>query len=271
MEVIEGIAGWRARYAAWREEQGALLARDELGRYPFVENEHAPFAPLRRALPLVNLALITSAGAYVEGTEPFDTNAREGDISFREIPAEVEPDDLRFAPRGYDPSAVRQDYNSQVPLARLFEFEENAIIGQLNPAFWSFCGFIPDAARFAEESLPPLVERVKHYGAHAALLIPASLLCHQSMALAGRALEAAGIPTMMIAVEREMTKRARPPRAAYYREGRYGSVAGLPDWPEYQRRVLDEALRLIEPMDTPELRRIYPDLETAIQLERGER
>ena len=32
--------------------------------------------------------------------------------------------------------------NAQVPVARLLEFEQNGIIGQLNPVFWSFCGFI---------------------------------------------------------------------------------------------------------------------------------
>ena len=53
---------------------------------------------------------------------------------------------------------------------------------------------------------------------------------------------------MMLAVDKEIVESVRPPRAALY-QGEYGSVSGLPKFPEHQRRILDEALRLIEPMD----------------------
>ena len=99
--------------------------------------------------------------------------------------------------------------NSQVPLARLLEFEGNGIVGRVNEVFWSFCGFIPSAARFADAALPRLIERVRRYNVQAALLIPASRLCHQTMGLAARALEAAGITTMMLAVDREAADRVR--------------------------------------------------------------
>jgi hypothetical protein len=157
-----------------------------------------------------------------------------------------------------------------LPLARLFEFESNGIIGQLNPVFWSFCGFIPDAARLAEEMVPRLVESVRRYQAQAALLIPASRLCHQSVSLIARALEDDGIPTMTLAVAQDVVQSVRPPRAAFY-EGELGSVAGLPNWPEYQRRVLDEALRLIEPMDQPGIRKLAVEMESKVEKARGER
>ena len=272
METIERIDEWRVRYGRWRQDGGEEAARrgDVGDGYPYVVNKRAPFIPARRALPMLNLALITSAGAYTDGTEGFDLNAPGGDVSFREIPVEIEAEDLRWAARGYDATAVEKDMNAQVPLARLFEFEGNGIIGQLNPVFWSFCGFIPDAGRLAEEALPRLVERVKRYEAQAALLIPASPLCHQSMALAARAIESAGITTIMLAVKREIVESVRPPRAAYY-VGECGSVAGRPGWPEHQRRVLDETLRLIEPIDHPGIRNLVVELETSVEMSRGEK
>lgn len=269
MEIIEELEEWRRSYADWQKKGGA--ASDDVDdSYPFVKNRRAPFAPARRALPMMNLALISSAGAYIDGTDPFDTSAPDGDLSFREIPSQIEAEDLKFAARGYNPAAVEQDINSQLPLARLFEFESNGIIGQLNPVFWSFCGFIPDAARLAEEMVPRLVESVKRYQTQAALLIPASRLCHQSVSLIARALEDDGIPTMTIAVVQDIVQSVRPPRAAYY-EGELGSVAGLPNWPEYQRRVLDEALRLIEPMDQPGIRKLAVEMESKVEKARGER
>src|SRR5947207_8597066 len=87
------------------------------GHYPWVENRTAPFRPARRALPMLNLALITSAGAYIDGTDAFDTSIFGGDASFREIPVDVGPEDLKWSARGYDPAAVLEDMNAQVPIA----------------------------------------------------------------------------------------------------------------------------------------------------------
>ena len=275
METIERIDDWREHFRRWQQgrssSSGASPAQDEIGDdYPFVENKRAPFRPLRRALPMLNLALVSSAGAYIDGTEPFDESSAAGDLSFREIPIEVEAEDLKFTARGFDPTALRQDINSQVPVPRLEEFASNGIIGQLNPVWWSFCGFIPDAASMTDELIPRLVERVRRYEVQAALLVPASRLCHQSVALLARALEQNGIPTIMLAVSRDVVERVKPPRAVYY-NGEFGSVAGRPEWPEHQRRILDETLRLLEPMDQPTVHKLTVELETQVQNARGER
>jgi D-proline reductase (dithiol) PrdB len=269
VEIIERSEEWHRHYADW--ERSRNPNDDEVGdSFPWVRNRHAPFRPSRRALPMLSLALISSAGAYIDGTEPIDTHAPADAVQFREIPTEVEPVDLKFSARGYDAAAVSQDINAQVPLQRLFEFRANGIIGQVNEVFWSFCGFIPDAATFVERSLPRLVERVRRYEVQAALLIPASQLCHQSVALAARAIEQAGVPTMTLAVVKDVVEKARPPRVALY-DGQLGSVAGRPNWPEHQRRVLDEALRWIEPMDQPGIHRLVVDLESAVEKSRGEK
>jgi hypothetical protein len=39
---------------------------------------------------MLNLALVSSAGAYIDGTDPFDTSTPDGDFRFKEIPIEVE-------------------------------------------------------------------------------------------------------------------------------------------------------------------------------------
>ena len=267
MKIIEDIDGWRRRFEGWKQSSDANRTGDVGSDYPFVRNRRAPFTPARRALPMLNLALISSAAAYIDGTTPFEPSA---DVSFREIPIEVDSEDLRYVARGYDPAAVQQDMNAEVPVERLLEFETNGIIGQLNPVFWSFCGFIPDAARVAEELAPKLLERINRYEVQAALLVPASRLCHQSVGLVARAVELAGIPTMTLAVVREVVESVRPPRVALY-NGELGSVAGAPNWPEHQRRVLDEALRLIEPMDQVGIRKLTVDLQSQVEKARGER
>lgn len=261
--VIEKPAEWSGRFSNWR-------GSDKLSNYNFVENVYSPFTPARRALPLTNLALLSSAGAYIDGTQAFDTTSRDGDISFREIPVEVEAEDLLYAGRGYDMTAVRQDRNAQIPIERLTEYQDNGVIGKLNDVWWSFNGFIPNARLVADQLAPQLVERLKRYEVQAALLVPASRLCHQTMALIARAVEEAGIPTIMVSVDKAIPEMVRPPRTAYY-NGEFGSVVGKPNWKEYQLRVLDESLRWIETFDQPGVRKLAVALENEIEKDRGEK
>jgi D-proline reductase (dithiol) PrdB len=261
--VIEKSTEFAGRYRNWR-------SNDDLNNYPFVVNIHAPFAPARRALPMLNLALISSAGAYINGTNAFDTTVRDGDATFREIPVEVEAADLLYAARGYDPTAIREDMNAQIPVERLLEYQGNGVIGKLNDVWWSVSGWIPNARLVADSLAPQLVERLTRYQVQAALLIPASRLCHQTLGIVARALEMANVPTIMLSVDGAMTDRVRPPRTAFY-TGEYGSVAGKPNWKEHQLRILDESLRWIETFDQPGARKLAVKLESEVEQERGER
>jgi D-proline reductase (dithiol) PrdB len=262
-ELIENVGEWSGRYSRWK-------ANNDLRNYTFVQNTYAPFTPARRALPMLNLALISTAGAYIDGTEAFDTTARDGDAKFREIPIEVGAEDLRFASRGYDPAAVQKDINVQIPVERLLELQANGVIGNLNEVFWSLNGYIPNARLVAETLAPQIIERLNRYEVQAALIVPASRLCHQTAGLLARAIELAGIPTMMIAVRRDIVDMVRPPRSAYY-DGELGSVIGKPNWKQYQIRVVEEPLRWIETFDQPAARKLTVDMETAVEESRGEK
>ena len=263
MEIIEKREEFSSRFGRWN-------TNEELRGYPFIRNTHAPFTPLMRALPMLNLALISSAGAYIEGTDPFDLESRDGDMEFREYPLEVDARDLRYAAKGYDPKAVMEDRNVQIPIERLLEYQGNAVIGHLNDVWWSLSPWTPNARMVAEEMAPRLAERLNRYEVQAALLIPASPLCHQTLGIVARGIEMSGIPTMMLAVDTAAVDRVRPPRSAYYK-GEFGSVAGTPGWPEYQLRILDEALRWIETFDQPSSRKLAVHLQTQVQVVRGER
>ena len=261
-ETVEGLTEFSGRFKNWR-------GNDNLNNYPFIKNARAPFTPMRRALPMLNLALISAAGAYIDGTEPFDIESRDGDINFREIPIEVEAEDLRYAARGYDPGAVLQDRNALVPVDRLSEFVENVVIGRFNHVWWSLSSWIPNAALVARELAPTLAERLNGYEVQAALLIPSSRLSHQTLGIVAREIEKRGIPTMLISVDRSITDNVRPPRTAFY-NGEFGSVAGKPNWKEYQIRILEESLRWIESFDQPTARKLTVILESEVQQSRGE-
>ncbi|MEO5860266.1 MAG: glycine/sarcosine/betaine reductase selenoprotein B family protein [Pyrinomonadaceae bacterium] len=263
MELIEKQSEFAGRFARWNGDE-------KLTGYPFVDNINAPFTPVKRALPMMNLALISSAGAYIDGTQPFDLEAKGGDHEFREIPIEVEADDLRYAAKGYDPKAVLEDRNSQIPIDRLSEYQANGVIGRLNETWFSLSPYIPNAAMVAGEIAPKLADRLKRYEVQAALLIPSSRLCHQTLGIVARGLESYGIPTIVISVDRGITDRVRPPRTAYY-IGEFGSVSGEPNWHQHQLRILDETLRWMETYDQPGSRKLGVEMETLVEAARGER
>ena len=263
MQLIEKQPEFVSRFARWSGDEN-------LRGYPFVENTNAPFTPLRRALPMLNLAVISSAGAYINGTEPFDLSSKDGDPNFREIPIEVGAEDVRYSAKGYDPIFVQEDRNSQIPIDRLREYEGNAVIGHLNDCWWSLSPYIPNAATVATDIAPKIAERLTRYQVQAALLIPASRLCHQTLGILARGIEEHGIPTIMIGVDRDAADLVRPPRTAYH-EGDLGSVAGRPNWKQHQLRILDETLRWIETFDQPGTRRLVVELETEVENARGER
>jgi len=263
MAIIEKTGEFSHRFERWTQNEN-------LTGYPFISNTHAPFTPVRRSLPMLNLALVTSAGAYIDGTDPFDLESRDGDFNFREIPVEVGASELKYAVKGYDTKAVLEDRNVQIPIDRLLEYQANAVIGKLNNVWWSLSSWIPNARKVADELAPKIAERLHRYEVQAALLIPASRLCHQTLGLVARGIEESGIPTMMISVDAVETDRVRPPRTGYYK-GEFGSVAGKPNWREYQLRILDEAIRWTETFDQPAARKLAVDLETQVEAARGER
>lgn len=263
MEIIENPDKYSNRFSTWHGDE-------RLAGYPWVENVHAPLTPLKRALPMLNLGLISIAGAYINGTEAFDLESRDGDSGFHEIPAGVEAADLRYAVKDYDTKDIEQDRNVQIPVERLLEYQANAVIGQLNDVWWSVSSWTPNAQLVAEEIVPMLSERLERYEVNAALIIPASRLGHQTAGIIARGIEMSGIPTMTVAVDKLGAERVRPPRTTYY-NGEFGSVVGPPNFPEFQLRVLDQSLRSMETFDQSGIRRMTVELQSKVEAARGER
>ena len=70
------------------------------------------------------------------------------------------------------------------------------------------------------------------------------------MGLVQRAIEAAGIPTIGITLQKEVTRRVSPPRALYLRYP-FGHPMGEAFAPAQQRTILTDALRALESLRVP--------------------
>jgi hypothetical protein len=86
-----------------------------------------PYTPLKRDLKECRVALVSTSGAYVEGTQPFTDN----DLSFRLIPNDTDTRKIRFVPGHFDTSQGALDANIMFPVDRLRELLAAGEIGKL--------------------------------------------------------------------------------------------------------------------------------------------
>lgn len=75
-------------------------------------------------------------------------------------------------------------------------------------------------------------------------------MCHQTVSLVARHLEANGLPTLCLGSARDIFAAAAPPRAAFV-DYPLGHSAGAPFSPDDQRSVVSAALQAFERIDEP--------------------
>ncbi|HUR43505.1 MAG TPA: glycine reductase, partial [Aestuariivirga sp.] len=95
-----------------------------------------------------------------------------------------------------------------------------------------------------------LVARCKADGADAAILVPNCPVCHQSVALAARALEASGIATVIMGCARDIVEHVGAPRLLFS-DFPLGNGAGRPGDIASQDETLELALSLLEQATVP--------------------
>ena len=75
-------------------------------------------------------------------------------------------------------------------------------------------------------------------------------MCHQTVSLIARFLEAQGIPTLCLASALDIMEAGKPPRVVFL-DYPLGHTAGRPFEPENQRMVLRDALEAFEAIREP--------------------
>ena len=122
---------------------------------------------------LFRSALISSSGIYRKDQAPFDDV--KNDLTWREIPTDVDPVALRISHFSKNAKAVT-DVNTVFPSRRLRELATEGFIGELASPAFTFMGRIFARTRLQKEMAPALLHRL-HHRLHAtevdaALLVP---------------------------------------------------------------------------------------------------
>ena len=140
-------------------------------RYAIADN---PCTKLTKPLSECKFALVTSAGLRTKFEEPFNHSNKLGDVSFREIPNEIDVQTLieDHKSSSFDHSGVQADKNLALPIERFRELVENKTIGSLNHRHFSFMGSIINPRKLIDETAPTVAELLKQDAVDCVFLAP---------------------------------------------------------------------------------------------------
>jgi D-proline reductase (dithiol) PrdB len=129
---------------------------------------HRPSKPMAQW----RVGLLTTAGAYVEGQEPFDVEDVHGDPTMRVIDDDVDLRTIRFAHSHYDTDRAAEDPNVVLPIEPLHTLVADGVIGSSSPVHVGMMGFNPDPIRIIESTAQDVVDTFANAGVDAVVLSP---------------------------------------------------------------------------------------------------
>ena len=221
--------------------------------YRWAKFDTVPFSPLNKPLSEAVVGIVTTAAPYQpEKGDQGPGAAYNGLAKFHAVySGNTEPEpDLRISHIAYDRDhTAAEDQGSYFPLRALKVLEAEGTIGQVAPRFHG----LPtnrSQDRTVRIDCADLVARGREDGLDAAILVPNCPVCHQSVSLAARALEGAGISTVISGCAKDIVEHVGVPRLLF-NNFPLGNGAGLPRDPDNQVAVAQMAMTLLESATAP--------------------
>jgi len=205
-----------------------------------------PWTPFRKAPDVACVALVTTGGVHLRQDAPF---SGIDDVSYRQIPGTALATDITVNHPFFDAAELEQDIDALFPLTRLRELQMAGVLRCEAAQHFSFMGVIPHWQRL-EASAQEVAEKLVSTGVDAVILTPGSPICHHSLAVIQRVLEAAGLATISLTLEPEIMRLVGVPRAMVV-DFPPGCPVGEPTDCEKQRRVIQEAIEYLNTMTQP--------------------
>jgi hypothetical protein len=150
------------------------------GRGPFPGEEAPVWAPFEKRLAASRIALLTSAGVYLESSQAaFDTDREQnepewGDPSWRSIPANAAPADIGVAHLHINDSDIRSDPEIALPARLLDQLAAERVVGSATREHLSVMGYQDRSLEvWRQKTAPELVARLRDQQADGLILAPA--------------------------------------------------------------------------------------------------
>jgi D-proline reductase (dithiol) PrdB len=222
--------------------------------YRWAHHVDAPFQPLHKPLARSRVAIITTAapfdpskgdqgpGAKYNGGAKF-YSVYDGDSS--------KTHDLRISHIAYDRvHTSADDSGTWFPLPQLQRLAGNGRIFEVAPRFFGAPTNRSHRVTL-ETDAPEILARCRADKVDAAVLVPNCPVCHQTVSLVARHLEAGGIATVVMGCAKDIVEHAGVARFLFS-DFPLGNSAGKPHDPSSQAFTLELALRVLESAPGPQ-------------------
>src|SRR5438034_5549622 len=216
--------------------------------YRWAHHVDAPFQPLRKPLSQSRVAIVTTAAPFDPARGDQGPGAKyNGGAKFYQVydGDTSKTHDLRISHIAYDRvHTSAADSGTWFPLPQLLRLANERRIGEVAPRF-----FGPPPNRSPRVTLetdaPEILARCRADNVDAAVLVPNCPVCHQTISVVARQLEANGIPTVVMGCAKDIVEHAAVPRFLFS-DFPLGNSAGKPHDVASQELTLELALRLLE-------------------------
>ena len=221
--------------------------------YVWAHFDTVPFQLLKKPLKACRLALVTTAAPYQpdKGDQGPRASYNAAAKYYRVYAGPTASDpDLRISHIAIDRAhTTAEDQNSYFPLSALRRATAQGRVGAMTDSFFGLPTNRSQRTTI-DVDCPDLVSRCQADTADAAILVPNCPVCHQSVSLAARALEEAGIATVIMGCAKDIVEHVGVPRFLFS-DFPLGNGAGRPHDRDSQHLTLDLALDLLEQADAP--------------------
>jgi hypothetical protein len=216
--------------------------------YRWAHHVDAPFQRMRKPLTQSRITIITTAAPFDPTKGDQGPSAKyNGGAKFHAVydGDTSKPHDLRISHIAYDRAHTSaEDSGTWFPLPQLKRFAAAGRIGEVAPRFFGAPTNRSHRVTI-ETDAPEILARCQADHVDAAVLVPNCPVCHQTVSLVARHLEANGIPTVVMGCAKDIVEHAALPRFLFS-DFPLGNSAGRPHDPDSQAFTLELALRVLE-------------------------
>ena len=222
--------------------------------YRWAHYVEVPFQRLRKPLGQCRVALVTTAAPFdpAKGDQgpgaKYNSGAKfysvyDGDTS--------KAHDLRISHIAYDRAHTSaDDSGTWFPLPALKRLVSRGRIGEVAPRFFGAPTNRSHRVTIGTDA-PEILARCRKDQVDAAVLVPNCPVCHQTISLVARHLEANGISTVVMGCAKDIVEHAAAPRFLFS-DFPLGNSAGKPHDPASQVFTLELALNVLEAAPGPQ-------------------
>ncbi len=216
--------------------------------YRWAHYVDAPFQPMMKPLAESRVTIVTTAAPFDPAKGDQGPGAKyNGGAKFYSVydGDNSKTHDLRISHIAYDRvHTSAEDSGTWFPLPQLQRLVRERRIGAIGPRF--FGAPTNRSHRITlETDAPEILARCREDAADAAVLVPNCPVCHQTVSLIARHLEANGISTVVMGCAKDIVEHAAVPRFLFS-DFPLGNSAGRPHDQDSQALTFELAMRVLE-------------------------